>query len=92
MTQICFDHEYPVFANLEIKFPQLPVHRCQFDCNKEFNSNADRLRHERTHSDTFKLFCKICNYKTAQASNLKRHYKSKHRCTVGQERTNPPPR
>lgn len=83
MSELCQPYHtdiYPTnFVNLETPKPQIKTFSCQFNCGKVFSSNADLLRHERIHSDSFKLKCKLCDYKSAQTSNLKRHYNSKHR-------------
>ena len=57
---------------------QIYKYQCRY-CEKIFQTAGSRQTHERLHTGEKPYACKVCDYKCADVSNLKKHERNKHR-------------
>lgn len=57
------------------------VYTCKI-CGRQMLSNADLVKHTRTHTREKPFKCPFCDCKTTQTSSLYRHMKIKHKKTM----------
>ena len=67
------------YTNINIEqFNQTNSKRKCDDCDIQFSSDGSLLNHKRCKHEGIMYSCDLCNYKSGQAGNLKRHVSNNH--------------